>query len=630
MLVRQKHLALLPLLLMLLGATLCPAPVHGDDADADADGVPDDLDNCPQTANPGQENTDFLWTHIVAPLTYRDEVEPGAAIVTGTESGLRPICGDGMEFSCGRCDQATFADAVPCIGTGFALCGYASQVPKRIIYGDDPLCVRALGSGNRYDLDLITFRAGDGCIDADYGVSCAAAGNETSYDRGSGDGPGDACDNCPQLVNPAQADADADGSGDLCDNCPDDPNPDQTDSNGDGIGDACDPNTLVSMPLDAAGPPGGTVLVPVVSDPADGILVLGLTLVYDPEVLIATDVRQTPISDHCGLAFNLSTPGLALISIFSVAGPMSGTGPVAEVEFHLVGAAGESSVLDLTRGDINEGTVATTLVDGLCTICDDTDGDEDGVSVCGGDCDDLDAGAHPGAAELCNGADDDCNGLVDDDSLGQDTDDDGVPNACDNCRKDPNSGQIDFDADLVGDACDNCPGHANADQADQDLDDRGDACDSCPVDFDPVPEDLDEDGTGDACDNCPGLYNPAQVDRDLDLEGDRCDFDDGFIYVLFEETGRLSWQEEFGFLTWNLYTGDLSVLRVAGAYSQVPGSNGLAGRECGLADPYWDATVVPGAGQAAFFLPAGVNGAGEGDLGNDSAGLPRPNTNPCP
>lgn len=49
------------------------------------------------------------------------------------------------------------------------------------------------------------------------------------------------CDNCPDLENADQADADCDDVGDVCDNCPDVPNADQFDQDGDGAGDACDP-----------------------------------------------------------------------------------------------------------------------------------------------------------------------------------------------------------------------------------------------------------------------------------------------------------------------------------------------------------------------------------------------------
>src|SRR5215207_7654911 len=65
----------------------------------------------------------------------------------------------------------------------------------------------------------------------------------------------DAFDNCPDVQNPDQADADGDGHGDACpvvvdadgdgipdtqDNCPNVATADQTDSDGDGLGDVCD------------------------------------------------------------------------------------------------------------------------------------------------------------------------------------------------------------------------------------------------------------------------------------------------------------------------------------------------------------------------------------------------------
>lgn len=43
----------------------------------------------------------------------------------------------------------------------------------------------------------------------------------------------------------------------------------------------------------------------------------------------------------------------------------------------------------------------------------ETDEDLDGLSDCAGDCDDASASAFPGAGETCNGADDDCDGVTD-------------------------------------------------------------------------------------------------------------------------------------------------------------------------------------------------------------------------
>ncbi len=57
--------------------------------------------------------------------------------------------------------------------------------------------------------------------------------------------------------------------------------------------------------------------------------------------------------------------------------------------------------------------------------------------------------------EFCNGRDDDCNGLVDEDATGaEDSDDDGIFNVCDNCPYTRNPAQDDFDDDGTGDLCD--------------------------------------------------------------------------------------------------------------------------------------------------------------------------------
>ena len=104
-------------------------------------------------------------------------------------------------------------------------------------------------------------------------------------------------------------------------------------------------------------------------------------------------------------------------------------------------------ILDTTSG-------ATGMVMGwdlIFTIAGTADADADGSPACA-DCDDNDAARTPGASELCDGIDNDCDGIVPGDE--SDGDGDGVP-ACADCD-DPAGG--DEDGDGVGDICDLCLG----------------------------------------------------------------------------------------------------------------------------------------------------------------------------
>ena len=75
---------------------------------------------------------------------------------------------------------------------------------------------------------------------------------------------------------------------------------------------------------------------------------------------------------------------------------------------------------------------------------------------------------------------------------------------------------VDTDDDLVPDACDNCLGVSNADQADTDADGVGDACDQCPGDDN---ADCDGDGTPDGCE----IANGTSEDCNLNDVPDECD-----------------------------------------------------------------------------------------------------------
>jgi hypothetical protein len=178
--------------------------------------------------------------------------------------------------------------------------------------------------------------------------------------------------------------------------------------------------------------------------------------------------------------------------------------------------------------------------------------------------------------EICNGLDDDCDGVIDNgwlhdenengiaDCLENDQDFDQIPDQFDNCPEDANSNQFDLDLDNIGDVCDpdkdgdgvindedSCPEDKDPTLTDTDGDGAGDVCDpdmdndgvlneedNCPTVQNPSQDDLDGNGVGDACedsdgdgvfdfeDNCPQTTNPSQIDTDKDDIGDECDDDD--------------------------------------------------------------------------------------------------------
>lgn len=148
--------------------------------DFDGDGIHDELDNCIDTYNPDQADSDSDGIGDVC-----DQC-PGFDDILNADSDIWPD-------SCDNCPST------------------ANDLQENS------------------DTDLV----GDSCD------NCVLVANQSQEDSDS-DGHGDACDNCINTPNPNQADSDIDNRGDACDNCPDDPNFDQADTDGDSVGDVCD------------------------------------------------------------------------------------------------------------------------------------------------------------------------------------------------------------------------------------------------------------------------------------------------------------------------------------------------------------------------------------------------------
>ena len=265
-----------------LAVNLAPITVR-EDGDMDGDGILDSQDNCVETPNADQKDTDgdgigdvcdddldgdgVLNTYDNCPNT------PNADQKDTDGDGIGDVCdedidGDGVPNGRDNCPYKPNPDQKDSDGDGKGdICSGDRDNDKVLDEVDncpdtpnpDQVDTDGDGIGDACDEDI----DGDGILNAQ--DNCPKTSNPDQTDT-DGDGVGDVCDedidndgipnsrdNCPYVANPDQADTDGDGIGDVCDedidgdgvpnekdNCPTKANPDQKDTDKDGVGDVCD------------------------------------------------------------------------------------------------------------------------------------------------------------------------------------------------------------------------------------------------------------------------------------------------------------------------------------------------------------------------------------------------------
>jgi hypothetical protein len=174
------------------------------------------------------------------------------------------------------------------------------------------------------------------------------------------------------------------------------------------------PQTIIGVPEAMYGNPGANVTVMVSATAFTGGDSFDIDLAFDPAVVTATLVEKMPLTQSLTLTYNLVPPGIVRIALFGVA-TINGPGDLVKVTFHVEGPLGSQTPIYVARANINEGIIPTTLGSGLVTVCLTADGDGDTYSGCTGDCNDANPSVHPGAADaICDGIDQDCDGTADD------------------------------------------------------------------------------------------------------------------------------------------------------------------------------------------------------------------------
>ena len=494
------------------------------DNDMDADDICANEDNCPNDYNPDQSDTDGDGIGDACELSCpegfadcNDDPDDGCEIDLLNDCDNCGACGnDCSEYACsdGSCYSSCTSDSecAPgyyCDGAGSCVApqenGALCTISDECLSGNciDGVCCDSSCSGGDEACNLPGFE-----------------GICTSTVDSDGDGVIDVLDNCPGVENSDQTDNDGDGYGAKCD-CNDDDSsihPGAYEIPGDGIDQDCDGEEVCYQDYDEDGYGDLANIIASFDGDCD-----------DPgESAIGTDCNDADHTVHpgaqevCGDGKDNDCNGILDDGCF----PVCGNGIVEQGE-------------GCDDGNTENGDGCSSICELECLqepeVCDGLDNDCDGLvddipdppdctlqmgvcagstKTCGGPsgwivCGPYEYGPDFELSETsCDGLDNDCDGLVDEGCV--DTDDDGILDFEDNCPTVPNVDQADSDADGLGDVCDDCPIDPDNDA---DSDNLCGNDDNCPNDYNPAQGDMDDDGIGDACDDCP-------IDQENDIDSD--------------------------------------------------------------------------------------------------------------
>ena len=394
----------------------CPFDANADQFDDDGDSVGNVCDNCPAVANPGQENADGDSFGNVCDDDddndgLLDVVETNTGIfVSANDTGTNPLIADTDGDGLSDGDEVNLYFTDPTV--------FESDIDGDGIANADDVCPN--DPDNDADGDLICGDV-DNCPDS-YNPPVAEwtdiNGNTHHHEQLDYDGDfiGDLCDpdndndyvvdgldNCPLTYNPGQGNMDNDALGNACD----------PDADGDGVdstaygGQDCDDGNAL-CPADPAACPGGVGCGVALGEPKNK---------NQPPPDSDND-GVTDGEDNCPSVSNADQADADGDNIGDVCDPCPGDD---KNDADNDGVCAGTGFQPPKTGDqdncptVSNAGQANADGDALGDACED-DLDNDtylAIAYGGQDCDDSDPTVYPGAPELSDGKDNNCNFEVD-------------------------------------------------------------------------------------------------------------------------------------------------------------------------------------------------------------------------